>query len=174
MSIHAMRMALAALEDSISIPCYGGHPKQEAAYVALRTAIEADEKQGISAQQEWKLVPVEPTKEMFLAGHAVPCSPSQDEDAWFEDYRSVYQAMIQAAPAPKKGSYESVFGHLGMTPDELGNYVIDLQEKAAQREWVGLMDADVYAAADKEEQSSGFIQGAYWAEDKLKEKNHVD
>jgi len=30
-----------------------------------------------------------------------------------------------------KGSYEAVFGHLDMTPDELGNYVIDLQEKAA-------------------------------------------
>ena len=28
---------------------------------------------------------------------------------------------------PKKGSYEAVFGHLGMTPDELGNYMITLQ-----------------------------------------------
>lgn len=33
-----------------------------------------------------------------------------------------------------KGSYEAVFGHLDMPPDELGNYVIELQEKAAQRQ----------------------------------------
>jgi hypothetical protein len=39
----------------------------------------------------------------------------------------------QPAPVqkPKKGSYEAVFGHLDMTPDELGNYMIELQQKAA-------------------------------------------
>ena len=30
---------------------------------------------------------------------------------------------------PKKGSYDAVFGHLGMTPDELGNYMVALQQQ---------------------------------------------
>ena len=30
-----------------------------------------------------------------------------------------------------KGSYEAVFGHLGMTPDEIGNRMIALQDALA-------------------------------------------
>lgn len=31
--------------------------------------------------------------------------------------------------AAQKGSYEAVFGHLGMTPDQLGNHMLALQER---------------------------------------------
>ena len=37
--------------------------------------------------------------------------------------------------------------------------------------WVGLTDEEMDTEADKKEQGYGFIQGALWAEDKLKEKN---
>ena len=39
MSKEVMRQALEALEKSIDVPCYGGHPIQEAAAVALREAL---------------------------------------------------------------------------------------------------------------------------------------
>ena len=39
MSKEAMKLALEALEKSIDVPCYGGHPIQEAAAVALREAL---------------------------------------------------------------------------------------------------------------------------------------
>ena len=35
----AMQQALEALKESIDVPCYGGHPKQEAAYQALQEAL---------------------------------------------------------------------------------------------------------------------------------------
>ena len=35
-----MQQALEALEASIDVPCYGGHPKQEAAAAALRAQLE--------------------------------------------------------------------------------------------------------------------------------------
>ena len=38
---------------------------------------------------------------------------------------------VEPVQKPLKGSYEAVFGHLDMTPDELGNYMIELQQKAA-------------------------------------------
>jgi hypothetical protein len=37
--IDTMRLALDALKDSINVPCYGGHPKQEAAAAALTAAL---------------------------------------------------------------------------------------------------------------------------------------
>ena len=40
-----------------------------------------------------------------------------------------------------------------------------------QRTWVGLTDEEINEEASKEELGYGFIQGALWAEAKLKEKN---
>ena len=40
-----------------------------------------------------------------------------------------------------------------------------------QRTWVGLTDEEIKEGESKEEQGYGFIQGALWAEAKLKEKN---
>jgi hypothetical protein len=39
MSKEVMQQALEALEASIDVPCYGGHPRQEAAATALREAL---------------------------------------------------------------------------------------------------------------------------------------
>jgi len=41
-----------------------------------------------------------------------------------------------------------------------------------QRTWVGLTDDEMDAESSKEEQGYGFVQGALWAEAKLKEKNN--
>ena len=40
-----------------------------------------------------------------------------------------------------------------------------------QRTWVGLTDEEIKQGESKEELGHGFIQGALWAEAKLKEKN---
>jgi hypothetical protein len=47
----------------------------------------------------------------------------------FDDEIAALRTALEAEQetTPKKGSYEAVFGHLGMTPDELGNYMITLQ-----------------------------------------------
>ena len=43
--------------------------------------------------------------------------------------------------------------------------------QAPQRTWVGLTDEEIKEGESKGEQGYGFIQGALWAEAKLKEKN---
>jgi hypothetical protein len=48
---------------------------------------------------------------------------------------------------------------------------VPLYAAPPSREWVGLMDEEIYVEAEKEEQAHGFILGAMWAETKLKEKN---
>jgi hypothetical protein len=35
----ALNLALAALKETIDVPCYGGHPKQEAAAIAIQEAL---------------------------------------------------------------------------------------------------------------------------------------
>jgi hypothetical protein len=40
-----------------------------------------------------------------------------------------------------------------------------------QRIWVGLTDEEIKQGESKEELGHGFIQGALWAEAKLREKN---
>jgi hypothetical protein len=42
----------------------------------------------------------------------------------------------------------------------------------APKPWVGLTDEEIDTEATEHEQAHGFIQGAQWAEAKLKEKNH--
>ena len=49
----AMQQAMEALKESIDVPCYGGHPKQEAAYHALQEALanEALDKKAENARE---------------------------------------------------------------------------------------------------------------------------
>ena len=49
----AMKQAMEALKESIDVPCYGGHPKQEAAYHALQKALanEALDKKAENARE---------------------------------------------------------------------------------------------------------------------------
>ena len=56
---------------------------------------------------------------------------------------------------------------------ELGSLEWALVNLSPQRQWVGLTDQETNAEAQKEEQAYGFVQGALWAEDKLKEKNGI-
>lgn len=49
--------------------------------------------------------------------------------------------------------------------------LIEAKKHPPQRTWQGLTDEEMDTEADKKEQGYGFIQGALWAEDKLKEKN---
>ena len=61
-----------------------------------------------------------------------------------------------------------------VTVDELERFaqIAISQYVASQRkEWQGLTDEEINAEAASEEQAHGFIQGALWAESKLKEKN---
>jgi hypothetical protein len=48
---------------------------------------------------------------------------------------------------------------------------IPLYTTPPQRTWVGLTDEEIKEGESKEELGHGFIQGALWAEAKLKEKN---
>ena len=45
----------------------------------------------------------------------------------------------------------------------------DIQEY--KKPWVGLTDEEIKEGESKEELGYGFIQGALWAQDKLKERN---
>ena len=47
----------------------------------------------------------------------------------------------------------------------------DMKMSGVQTKWVGLTDEEIKQGESKEELGHGFIQGALWAEAKLKEKN---
>ena len=47
----------------------------------------------------------------------------------------------------------------------------DLLYQAMPRTWVGLTDEEIKEGESKGELGYGFIQGALWAQDKLKEKS---
>ena len=49
----------------------------------------------LAVKEGWKLVPMEPTKDMCEAGAIVPVKNRQSEAAWIGD---IYRAMIAAAP----------------------------------------------------------------------------
>jgi hypothetical protein len=53
--------------------------------------------------------------------------------------------------------------------DEAGN---PCSKAPPKREWVSLSTDDIYRAADREHQSTGFVHGALWAEAALLEKNN--
>ncbi|WP_288081560.1 hypothetical protein [Pseudomonas sp.] len=57
----------------------------------------------------WKLVPVEPTEAMLQAGIDTPCViTGKDEHDQIEDYRSMYRAMLSAAPSAPSADTVSV------------------------------------------------------------------
>ncbi len=47
----------------------------------------------------------------------------------------------------------------------------DTQEYSAQRQWVGLTDEQILAESEHWSPSAVFIEGAKWADAKLREKN---
>ena len=96
MSKEAMKLALEALEDTLSDDPYP-YSLESKAITALREALAEQ-----PAQQEpvaWKLVPTEPTEEMLKAMDE--CSKEgYDERLYAGHAASVYMAAVDAAPTP--------------------------------------------------------------------------
>ncbi len=71
---------------------------------------------------------------MKQALEALYDSVSDNKD-WIEKRERAINGLRQALEAEqqasKKGSFEAVFGHLDMTPDDVGNLVIALQNEVA-------------------------------------------
>ena len=63
--------------------------------VRLRKSKPAQEPEQPAIPQGWKLVPIEPTPEMMDAAHNVAGCLS------YTEYRSVFRAMLNAAPTPQ-------------------------------------------------------------------------
>ena len=63
--------------------------------------------------------------------------------------------------------------HMTKTWFEDGKLITQVvpESEIYKREWVGLTEEELDAEANTEEQAYGFVQGAIWAEAKLKEKN---
>jgi len=53
----------------------------------------------------------------------------------------------------------------------MGNVEEDDDIQDYKRPWVGLTDEEIKEGESKGELGYGFIQGALWAQDKLKERN---
>ena len=58
---------------------------------------------------KWKLVPVDPTPEMVVAGIDTPVIVTEDDKIdQHDDYKRVYASMLEAAPQPPKLSDERI------------------------------------------------------------------
>ena len=77
---------------------------------------------------EWKLVPVEPTREQKLHGASMP----KDQPGW------VYRAMVQAAPAPP-------------------NETITLEEARAGHGWKGMDGACAWHLIERHAEGWGEV-----------------
>jgi len=59
---------------------------------------------------KWKLVPVDPTPEMVVAGIDTPVIVTEDDKIdQHDDYKRVYASMLEAAPQPPKLSDERIY-----------------------------------------------------------------
>ncbi len=149
MSTEAMQQALEALKESIDVPCYGGHPKQEAAYHALQEAI-ANEALDRMAENAREL--------------GLDYEPAQQEPvAWRVKWPAIgggYRWMMVDRPLMEKQGF--VNEALYTSPP-------------TQRTWVGLTgDEIVNMLPDDDTPMSlgeAFFKFAELIEAKLKEKN---
>jgi hypothetical protein len=58
---------------------------------------------------KWKLVPVDPTPEMVVAGIDTPVIVTEDDKIdQHDDYKRVYASMLEAAPQPPELSDERI------------------------------------------------------------------
>ena len=79
-------------------------------------------------------------------------------------------AFARAIEANIKGVKHMIRKPVGLTaPHRRVDDDDDIQDY--RRPWVGLTDEEINEEESKEELGHGFIQGALWAEAKLKEKN---
>ena len=90
---------------------------------------------------KWKLVPVDPTPEMVVAGIDTPVIVTEDDKIdQHDDYRRVYASMLEAAPQPPKLSDERIFELWASNsgrPVTMGKARIIAQACAIEREILG-------------------------------------
>ena len=98
---------------------------------------------------KWKLVPVDPTPEMVVAGIDTPVIVTEDDKIdQHDDYRRVYASMLEAAPQPPKLSDERILHHLdaiikasgsGMKNYSMHKTIEDMKQavRAIEREILG-------------------------------------
>ena len=86
---------------------------------------------------KWKLVPVDPTPEMVVAGIDTPVIVTEDDKIdQHDDYKRVYASMLEAAPQPPRLSDERILDLLGEVPDGPEDLVIRIA-RAIDREILG-------------------------------------
>lgn len=87
---------------------------------------------------KWKLVPVEPTPEMYSASRLTTESEGIVTTTWLRS--AVYRAMLEAAPQPPKLSDErilEIWASNSGRPVTMGKVRIIAQARAIERELLG-------------------------------------
>ena len=85
--------------------------------------------------------------------------------------RATYKVMAELETEQEPVVWTEKVGGIGFKDPMLNASYKVTATIAPQRTWVGLTDAEINEEESKEELGYGFIQGALWAEAKLKEKN---
>ena len=101
---------------------------------------------------KWKLVPVDPTPEMVVAGIDTPVIVTEDDKIdQHDDYKRVYASMLEAAPQPPRLSderileiYEEAKANWNAQADQCNQWsdlgvdeVVTLVARAVEREILG-------------------------------------
>jgi hypothetical protein len=99
--------------------------------------------------------------------------PDQDEvDIRSRLYQRIHELETQLAqPEQEPVVWTEKVGGIGFKDPMLNASYKVTATIAPQRTWVGLTDEEIKQGESKGELGHGFIQGALWAEAKLKEKN---
>lgn len=102
----------------------------------------------------------------------IPYLPLKDE-AQCNRYDKAITAIKEALAQPEQEPvvWTEKVGGIGFKDPMLNASYKVTATIAPQRTWVRLTDEEIQQEESKGELGHGFIQGALWAEDKLKEKN---
>jgi hypothetical protein len=145
----ALKLALEALEATIDVPCYGGHPKQEAAAAAIKEALAQPDYRAVKTYHEGKPVYVSQTE------FPPECKTEAEQTAYAFGWWKALESVRTAQPAHE--------------PDELTiAYMSGLYDGKKKRPWVGLTDEEAQWFYDNCRTPSNLID---MVEARLKEKN---
>ena len=135
-------------------------------YIYTETTADEDEliDQAITAIKEALAQTQEPVEHAVIAGALF------DFMGWLTSRkeRIVLSSADEASPAVNAITDFAKMRGLSLNDAK----VQDWNTTPPQRTWVGLTDEEIQQGESKEELGHGFIQGALWAEAKLKEKNN--
>ena len=132
---------------------------------ALKMAIEALEKSLNSIEEET----IDSIYVRQSIGYAIQAckealvQPAQEPVAWNEEEFNAIAYAYRTCPAHEIKIVSDRY-------QELVNYVLSITHPAPS--WQGLSDDEINYASYGNTQSDGFCDGAKWAEQALKEKNH--